>query len=179
MATITRSAGYSRPPAYTPTARPSCISSCPTVPCIILTPLRLTHVKSASIMSEDLSETGNTRFPRSVLSGTPCASKNAITSAGEKQPSAEYKKRGFTGTFCKTVAVSQLLHTLQRPLPVINSLRPTFSFVSNSVTHAPFSAAVPAAINPAAPPPITMIFNGHRPPVFHIRHILPRCVQAY
>ena len=68
---------------------------------------------------------------------------------------------------------------LQRPLPVINSLRPTFSLVSSSVTCAPCSAAVPAAIRPAAPPPITIMFNLYRPPVFHIRHILPRCAPTY
>ena len=39
---------------------------------------------SASATSAARSDTGNTRPPRSVLSGTPSDSKNAIASAGEK-----------------------------------------------------------------------------------------------
>jgi hypothetical protein len=35
------------------------------------------------------------------------------------------------------------------------SFFPSFSFFSSNVTNAPFSAAVAAAIIPAAPPPIT------------------------
>ena len=88
------------------------------------------------MMSAALSDCGNTRLPRSVLSATPRLSKKSITSAGPKPPSAEYRKRGLTGTLRRTSCTSQLLHTLQRPLPVINSLRPTFSLVSSSVTCA-------------------------------------------
>lgn len=107
-------------------------------------------------MSPALSETGKTRLPRSVLSGTPSPSKKALVSAGMKRVSAPYRKRPLVGTFAMNSPISgQSLVRLQRPLPVIESLRPQTGFFSNSVTRAPACAAAPAAIIPAAPPPIT------------------------
>ena len=65
----------------------------------MLTPVRLTQRNSASMMSEALSDTGNTRFPRSVLSATPFSSKNAFTSAGENDLQDSWHKSvdGFEG----------------------------------------------------------------------------------
>ena len=44
---------------------------------------------------------------------------------------------------------------LQRPLPVMASLRPGRCIFSSTSTEAPARAAWPAAISPAGPPPMT------------------------
>ena len=59
------------------------------------------------------------------------------------------------GTLRKNSSVSQALHRLQRPLPVMYSFLPNFSFLSIIVTAAPARAANSAAESPAAPPPMT------------------------
>ena len=64
----------------------------------------------------------------------------------------------MTGTLFIKVATSQLFRILQRPLPVIISFLPTRGFFLIRVTEAPRRAAVPAAIMPAAPAPMTAIF---------------------
>ena len=55
-----------------------------------------------------------------------------------------------------SVSASQLFVTLQRPFPVMASLRPTFSFGSIIAVLYPSEALVIAANIPAAPAPITM-----------------------
>ena len=67
---------------------------------------------------------------------------------------APYRKRPFRGMFRSSSSREQLLVTLHRPLPVMFSFLPSRSLGSSSVTCPPLSAA---AINPAAPPPITAI----------------------
>jgi len=57
--------------------------------------------------------------------------------------------------FCMTFSGSQSFVKLQRPFPVIISFRRGLSFRSNTRTFEPHSAAVMAAIIPAAPPPTT------------------------
>ena len=108
-------------------------------------------------MSNALSDTGNTRLPRSTFSGTPSFSKNAMASRGVNRVSALYKNRPLPGMFPSSVSRSQSLVTLHRPLPVIFTFLPSRSLGSSSVTTAPHRAAVMAAISPAAPPPMTTI----------------------
>lgn len=49
-----------------------------------------------------------------------------------------------------------ILVKLHLPFPVAQIFLPGFSFCSNMVTAAPFSAAAMAAISPDAPPPVTI-----------------------
>ena len=137
-------------------------------------------------MSKALSDTGNTRFPRSTFSGTPSASKNAMVSRGVNRVSAPYKNRPLPGMLASSVSRSQSLVTLHRPLPVIFTFLPSRSLGSSSVTAAPCRAAVMAAIRPAAPPPITtisfamslVIFPENTVPGPHLLHIRQRGGQV-
>ena len=108
-------------------------------------------------MSNDRSDTGNTRLPRSTLSGTPSPSKKSIASCPSKRENTEYKNRGFCGTWASSSSQVLSFVTLQRPLPVMFTFLPRRSFGSSSVTYAPLRAAQIAAIMPPAPPPMTTI----------------------
>jgi hypothetical protein len=108
-------------------------------------------------ISELLSEIGKTRLPRSVFSLTPSPSKKEIVSAGDSALRAAYKNLGLRLTLSRKVFTSQSLVTLHRPLPVMASFFPRRPVCSYTVTDAPQDNAVPAAIIPAAPPPITAI----------------------
>ena len=110
---------------------------------------------SRSATSLALSDTGNTRLPRSVFRGSPLPENHRMTACGGKADRALYRKRPSPGIFESTSRTSQSFVRLQRPLPVMRSLRPSFLFLSTSVTDAPSSAAETAAISPAAPAPIT------------------------
>ena len=81
-----------------------------------------------------------------------------MVSEGVKRLIAEYRNLPLTGTFAIKLSTPQLLQRLHLPLPVIIIFRPTRAFFSIRVTDAPYSAAVPAAISPAAPAPTTAIF---------------------
>ena len=59
---------------------------------------------SAPEMSKDLSDTGNTRFPRSTFSGTPSASKNAMASWGVNRVRALYRNRPLPGMLAISVS---------------------------------------------------------------------------
>lgn len=61
--------------------------------------------------------------PRSTLSGTPHSSKKPITSYGFRAFRQLYKKRGLLSTLGMNSSMVQQLVTLQRPFPVISSLR--------------------------------------------------------
>ena len=111
---------------------------------------------SASTMSAALSDCGNTRRPRSVFSGTPSFSKKSIVSDGLKRENAEYKNFPPCTILDISVCTSQLFVRLHLPLPVIISLRPGREFLSYIITSRSRRAAQPAAISPAAPPPITI-----------------------
>ena len=63
--------------------------------------------------------------------------KNVMVSCGAKPEKAEYKNLPFSGTFAISVSISQLLQTLQRPLPVIISFLAGRSFFSITVISAP------------------------------------------
>ena len=102
------------------------------------------------------SDTGKTRFPRSVFKGHPRLSKKVFVCSGANAVIALNRNRPFLGTFCKTSWAVQSLVTLHRPLPVISSFFPSLPFRSRSRTRFPSFAAVMAAIIPAGPPPITM-----------------------
>ena len=102
------------------------------------------------------SDTGKTRFPRSVFSGHPRLSKKAFVCSGGKAVITLNRNRPFRGTFRKTSWAEQSLVKLHRPLPVISSFFPSLPFRSRSSTRLPLWAAVMAAIIPAGPPPITM-----------------------
>ena len=155
VATIAASQGNVPPAVRTPVILPSAVSSDVTARWIHLQSAQ--YAESARTMSDARSETGNTRLPRSVFSGTPRSSKNAMVSCGENAEWALYKNLPLRGIAARNASRSQLLVTLQRPFPVMPSLRPGRSFFSNTVTCAPASAAHPAAIMPAAPPPMTAI----------------------
>ncbi len=110
--------------------------------------------RKAFTISLDWSDTGNTLCPRSTFSGTPASSKNACTCVLENRLKAVYKNFPL----CKKLAIissrSLAVVTLQRPFPLMSIFLPSRSFFSKSVTVAPCSAAVMAAIIPLAPPPI-------------------------
>ena len=125
-------------------------------PVCTLAPAFLAKRSRPSIISKERSDTGNTRFPRSTLSFTLFSSSRSITSWLLRRSRAEYKNRGLLMMLVIKVRSSQALVTLQRPLPVMPILRPTFSFFSNKRVRAPACAAFPAASIPAAPAPITI-----------------------
>ena len=108
---------------------------------------------SVSAMSLALSETGNTRSPRSVLSGTPASSKNSFTASGGKAYSELLRKRALVHTFSRNSCGALSFVTLHRPFPVMRSFFPVFPFGSRTVTESPRRAAVIAVISPAAPAP--------------------------
>ena len=164
--TITDRADSAPASVFTPETAPFSVRSAAALPLTIRTPIRRSHASKASAMSFALSDTGNTRLPRSVLSGTPNSSKNAMARSGGKAVTALNKNFGFRGTFARKSRTAQAFVTLQRPFPVMRSLRPRRFCPSRSVTRAPASAAVPAAIIPAAPPPITItsaLVSGKHP----------------
>jgi hypothetical protein len=103
----------------------------------ICTPLLRQSEAMRFATSFALSDCGKSRLPRSVLSGSPCDSKKAMVSAGEKRLSALYRKRPSPGTLAMKVLTSQLLQRLHRPLPVMRSLRPSLSFGSSRTTLLP------------------------------------------
>ena len=111
-----------------------------------------------AVISESMeSDTGKTRLPRSVFSATPCSSKKRMASSASKPEKALYRNRPFPGVAAIRSRTSQCLVTLHRPLPVMLSLTPRKALRSSNVTRAPYSAAVQAAIMPAAPPPMIRI----------------------
>ena len=97
------------------------------------------------MMSAALSEAGNTRLPRSTFSFTPRSVKKRSTSAGVVRLMALNRKRLFRGVAARASSGVQWLVTLQRPLPVMYSLRPTFWLRSTRHTSAPSRAAEMAA----------------------------------
>ena len=119
------------------------------------TPRLLQIDSSRSATSLALSEHGKTLLPRSVFSSSPFSRKNCITAVGGKAVSELYRKRPSPGIWASTSLTSQSFVRLQRPFPVMRSLRPAFLFFSAKITDAPCSAAVRAAIRPDAPAPIT------------------------
>ena len=161
MARITLSASKISPSrVLTPVTEKFSVSISSASAVSIFTPLLFTALTSASTISDALSDTGKTLFPRSVLSGTPRFSKNSIVSAVPKSENAEKRNLPFAGTFEISVSRSQLFVTLHLPFPVIISFLPGRRFFSITVTALPpyFSAAAQAAISPAAPPPIITVF---------------------
>ena len=121
------------------------------------TPSFFISLARASAISSALSLTGKTLFPRSVFSETPSSSKKLMVLSASKLANELYINRGLTGIFFICSSVELLLVTLQRPLPVILSFLPSFSFFSNSSTVFPNLAAWTAAKQPAAPPPIIIV----------------------
>ena len=69
----------------TPQIAPSRVRSSEAEVCSTRTPARRQSRLSSSATSFALSDTGNTRFPRSVFNGRPRLSKKAMASAGEKR----------------------------------------------------------------------------------------------
>ena len=155
MARITAPAGRLSSPRDTPTTRPWASRSSSALPRRRTTPSFFRAKNKASITSAARSEQGKTRPPRSVFRGTPKASKYSITAAGGNRVTALYRKRPFRVTCASTPSGVVLLVRLHRPLPVMYSLRPSFSLGSRSTTAAPARRAASAAIIPAAPPPTT------------------------
>ena len=148
---------YSSPPAFTPHTAPFSVSIFVTILFMTLTPSFFISRARASAMSLALSLTGNTLLPRSVFSGTPSSSKKLMVHSASKPANELYIKRGLTGIFFICSSEGLLLVTLQRPLPVMRSFLPSFSFFSKSSTVLPKRAAFTAAKQPAAPPPIIIV----------------------
>ena len=160
--------GYDRPPVHMMAARhsimPDSVLTPQTAPfsqiiCFALSRMRRTPLRSifrvkVPATSFALSETGNTLFPRSVLSGSPSDSKNCIVSRGGNLLSALYKNFPSPGILLRKSFISQLFVTLQRPLPVMRTLRPSSLFCSSRITSSPRCAAMRLHIIPAAPPPM-------------------------
>ena len=166
---MTASASSFAPSARrTPSNTPSSITSACTVVLIRTSTLRSRRYFSmASTTWTARSLCGKTRLPRSILSGTPSLSKNAITSALSKARRLLLRNLPFPTTFLMMSGISSALVTLQRPFPVIIILRPTRGIFSSRVTLPPCSAAAAAAIIPAGPAPTTRIFpTVHHPSYF-------------
>ena len=106
-------------------------------------------------MSHALPLWGKTRSPRSMSSRTPCRSKKRMAARLLKAAKAGAKNAAFVRTCAANSSAGRAFVTLQRPFPVMRTLRPDFSIFSSSSTRQPRCAAVPAAIMPAAPPPTT------------------------
>ena len=121
----------------------------------ISTPLSRHQYTSASAMSHAFPLLGNTRSPCSTASLTPIRSKNLNTALLLKLRSAGRKNSTSPRIFARHSSSDRMFVTLQRPLPDMRTLRPPFSIFSISRTLYPFFAARPAAISPAAPPPMT------------------------
>ena len=88
----------------------------------------------AEEIRQALSDTGNTRRPRSTFSSTPRLSNSSMVFAGGNAPSDENRKRGFVRTWCKNSSAVQSLVTLQRPLPVTRIFWAGLSMCSSTVT---------------------------------------------
>ena len=86
--TMTASKGYFLSPATTPLTLPSVISISLILSVTTLTEHSFILSASARTISDALSDTGKTLFPRSTLSGTPQPSKKSIVSAVPKRLSA-------------------------------------------------------------------------------------------
>ena len=134
MDRITAPAGRLSSPRDTPTTRPWASRSSSALPRRRTTPSFFRAKNKASITSAARSEQGKTRPPRSVFRGTPKASKYSITAAGGNRVTALYRKRPFRVTCASTPSGVVLLVRLHRPLPVMYSLRPSFSLGSRSTT---------------------------------------------
>ena len=172
---MTASAASTRPSSNsTPVQAPFSMFSLTARPSINRAPPCLAYPTIASTISTALSDTGKTRLPRSVLSGTPLSSNSAIISCGVKAVTALYRKRPFSGTLAINSSTEQLLVTLHRPLPVIITLRAGRGLRSMTVTACPCRAAAPAAMQPAAPPPMTNTFI-ERSPFRPFSHTPYRC----
>lgn len=87
---------------------------------------------------------------------TPWRSKKRIVARLLNSAKAGAKNSALVRTCEANSSAGRALVTLQRPLPVMRTLRPDFSIFSISSTRRPARAAVPAAIMPAAPAPTTM-----------------------
>ena len=156
VARITRGARKVSPSVSTPATRPFSISSCRALPRRTSTPRPRIQSSSARVTSSARSDTGKTRFPRSVFRGTPRSSKKDFTASGGKPQTLLYRNRPPVGTFFSTSSGPQSLQTLQRPFPVIRSFFPNSRLRSSRSTRFREAAAVPAENIPAAPPPTTI-----------------------
>ena len=92
-----------------------------------------------------------------------------MVSLGPKALRALYRNRPFWGTWAMKSSTEQALVTLQRPFPVIITLRAIRGLRSTTVTGNPRRPAMPAATKPAAPPPMIR----QRRPSLSISRFLP------
>ena len=77
-------------------------------------------------------------------------------SSMKKCEKACHRNRPFRPKCWINSSICATLVRLQRPLPVRRSLSPGRFIFSSSSVSAPDAAAIPAAIKPAGPPPMTM-----------------------
>src|SRR5574344_532130 len=99
---------------------------------------------------------GYTRLPPSTIKGTPWLSKKSIKAWLKKRAKQLRRKRLSEPVWARKSLSVAVFVRLQRPFPVMRNLRPACSIFSNKRTCFFPSAAVRAAIIPAAPAPITI-----------------------
>ena len=158
MATITASASilFCRPD-WTPATRSFSISSSSTaLPVWISTFAAFAQFSKARAISSARLSTGKNRPPRSKSILTPSSSMNPTSSVLKNCMKAWRRNLPLGPKASRNSSRGALLVRLQRPLPVMASLRPVWIFFSSRMVVAPAFAASPAAIRPDAPPPTTI-----------------------
>ena len=113
-----------------------------------------TDMNSAMVKTSNKVDQTASSLPSTCL--TPIRSKKRIVARLLNSAKAGAKNSAFARTCSANSSAGRALVTLQRPLPVMRTLRPDFSIFSSSNTRNPLRAAVPAAIIPAAPAPTTI-----------------------
>ena len=113
------------------------------------------YFRSVSCTSAAFSLTGNARCSASTLILSPRDSKKSFVAVASNWENVEKSDFPFFPYLSTSRCVSySAFKILQRPPPVISNFFPRLEFFSRSKTCAPSSAARPAAIMPAGPPPM-------------------------
>src|SRR3989344_1092553 len=121
-----------------------------------VTPLSFKYFTSTSHTERAESETGNTLCSASIFVGIPRVLKKCTEFSLFHCEKGEGRNLPPRLNLASSLRVSgSAFVTLHRPPPVMRIFLPSDAFFSISTTFAPSSAARPAAIMPAGPPPIT------------------------
>ena len=135
----------------------------------IVTPCVRHQPTCASAISHAFPLEGKTLRPRSTVNGTPIRSKKRIVASLSNLWRADAKKSAPHRTLVRNSSSLHKFVRLQRPFPVMRTLRWGFSIRSHSSTFPPREAATPAAMMPAAPPPMTTVAKCLIPEIFRQR----------
>ena len=168
---------YRRQP--TPPPVPTCLgllkSSRTRIPVRISAPALQARRSKASATSAARSETGKMRLPLSSFTATPSSAKSPQISSLKNREKALCKKRPFLPYWLINSPISPLLVILQRPFPVMRSLRPVILFFSNTTTCAPCRAR---QLQPAVRQvrrPLRQSWSFHHPSPFPLRKLPKKC----